>query len=727
MANNGDEKRKPPLIGLLAVKNQLITKDELSAAMVACSLAEDPESALKEYLVKHEMISTLNVERLEKAAKAFLIRQSELQFGAMAVRKGFVNQSVMNLALEEQEQDIKNKRKVRMLGDILVDAGLMIPKHRDHILELQNRVRQESKEMGVPDPVEETASQPASASETKPSESDPGIENPPEAAPVPEPVPDEPASLMEPEAIEGGITLEISTDAMQAFITKTDYFNPDITVSQIKDALLDRGVVMGIVEDTMIDGFIKSSGFKTKAFLVARGINPIEGRDAKIEFFFNTDYLKAGGVTEDGSIDFKDRGDVPHVEEGTVLAEKIPRVEARQGHSIFGDEIETTPGRDLQLKIGKGAKLSEDGCKALAAVKGFPKYSLAGQIFVHQEYTTDGDVDFETGHIQYDGNINIKGRVKSGFKVRGNDVQALELDGGEIDAQGNVRIAGGINEGTIYARGNVFAKFIHNSEITCMGSVTVEKEIVDSTIECSGECKAENGKLISSTVTAKMGVKAKNIGTEMAVPCTIRVAHDIFMEKELKTSQLKIDGLHHQIEKHEKKKEEYRQENLTLQKQITDLAHIQDRAQLDEREVRSTIATLENTGEDPQRVSELKLRADHLNLNAREAEEKLDACFDQAEKIEDLVEEENRRIDILDQQCDHLIEEKNNIVQWAKDNPGKAQVSVTGAIMPETLIKGKHSEKRIREVTHHARFFEALCSVEEGKTLNIYEIQVGHL
>jgi len=50
--------------------------------------------------------------------------------------------------------------------------------------------------------------------------------------------------------------------------------------------------------------------------------------------------------------DFKKRGEIPFVEAGTVLAEKIPMIEARKGHNIYGHEIETTPGKTLG-KIGR--------------------------------------------------------------------------------------------------------------------------------------------------------------------------------------------------------------------------------------------------------------------------------------------------------------------------------------------------------------------------------------
>jgi uncharacterized protein (DUF342 family) len=675
-------------------------------------------------------VSSQNLSRLVNAAKALGIRQKERQFGAIAVKKRFVNQSVIQLAMDEQNQDIKNKRKVRMIGDILVGADLMTAEQRNYILKLQKRIHNEGEKPRTPSPAQSPQPSAPSPEDAVPGQktsaaADPSTQDP--AGSPEEKQSTQGPDLMAPEIIDHGIKLEIAKDHMSAYITKTRQFNSDITPSELKEALSEKGIVMGIVEEKMIQGFIRSSGFKTKSFMVARGITPIEGKDARVEFFFNTDYLKAGGLTDDGTIDFKDRGKVPHVEEGTVLAEKIPMVEARKGHSIYGDEIETVPGRDVPVKLGKGARLSEDGYKVLAAVKGFPKYTLAGQIFVHQEYVAEGDVDFETGHITYDGNVTIKGRIKSGFKVKGSDIKAMELDGGHIESQGNIIISGGINEGKIYSRGNVYAKFIHKSEIVCMGDVVVEKEIVDSDIECSGNCRTENGKLISSKVTAKMGVKARNIGSEMATPNTIKVGYDAFLEKELETNETKTESLKKQMRVHEEKKEEYKQENLALQQQITDLAHVQDRSQLEEREITAQLIDLEKSGGQSAQIDVLKQKIAQLKENAKTAEESLEKCFDRSEEIEALMEKEDEKKDALDDQVDLLIEEKNNLIEWAKDNPGKAEVIVEGAITPENIIRGKHCEKRVPEEIRHARFHEVLCSTDDGRDLNIYEIQVGQI
>ncbi len=716
MTNGQEKKLKSPLIGLLAVKNQLITKEELETGLHQCTGSIDLEQALKDYLLANELVSAQNIERLSRAAKTLEIRQKEYKFGAFAVAKGLINQSVLDLALEEQGDAIRGKQKPRLIGDILVAAGLMTVKQKDYILKLQNRVISPAKKTepdteSDPKPVPKIVpgQPPLEQSQKQPQEQTAQIK---EAA----------SALLEPEIIAGGIKLQISRDFLDAFISKTEQFNPDIHVLDIKEALFERDIVNGIVVDEMIEGFIKSSGFKTQLFKIAGGVKPVQGQDAKLEFFFNTDYLKAGGLDAEGNIDFKERGAIPHVEEGTVLAEKMPMVLARQGQNIYGDEIETLPGEDISLRFGKGAKLSEDGLKVLAEVRGYPKYSLSGVIFVHNEYTTSGDVDYETGHIDYDGNVNIKGCIKSGFKVRGADIKTIELDGGIVEAQGDVVVAGGINEGKIYARGNVFAKFIHNSEIICMGNVQVGKEIVDSTIESGGSCAIENGKLISSEVAAKMGVSARHIGTEMAGPSLIKVGQDGFTEKEIGKNNTKIHAVRENIGKVQVKKNTLKEQNAELQKQITKLAHVQDRSQLEQRELEAKMAAPENEN----CLGELKEQVTQLKANAQNAESNLDRCFEKSDAIEASIEKMDKEIVFWEVKIEDLTQEKKNLIEWAKENPGNALITCDGLIQPGTVICGKHSEMTVDTVIQRAKVREVL-STAGNENRQVYEMQIQNL
>ena len=710
MTTNSCSKHKIPFIGLLAVRTKFITQNELNKGLEKCSGADNQNIALKDYFLSNNLISAQKMKKLLLAVKKLNLRQAELRFGAIAIKKGFINQSVLELALEEQKNNIQNKKKGLPIGDILVEAGMMTEKQCDYILKLQKRGKQKAEKI-----IENNVAQTV---EKLPQED--LAENLPEDT-------KKEVALLAPEIIDGGIKLEVFNDFMAAFLTKTDAFDQKLTVTQVKQVLFDKDIVAGIVADEMIEGFITSSGFKAKAFKVAQGISPVQGKDASIKFFFDSDYLKAGGVTDDGVIDFKDRGEMPFVELGTMLAEKTPIKESCNGKNIYGEAIEITPAIDIELKIGKGAQLSDDGLKILAEVQGFPVHTMSRHIAVYQEYTTEGDVDYETGHINYDGNVTVNGRIKSGFKVEGNNIQALALDGGTITADENVNIAGGINEGTIYSRGNIRAKFIHNSKLLCLGDVIIEKEIVDSDIECSGKCVVENGKLISSRITAKMGVQAKNIGTDMSEPNIIKVGHDIFTQKELEKNKDQMDKVKEQIEHLNKNRKKLETDNSSLEKQTTELAQIQDRSQLEEKQMTLNLVSMQKDGADAQTIEEDKKKIEQLKKDAQKAEEDLNACFAKCDKIEETMENIEMKTKTLKGNLDNLETEKSNLLLWAKDHPGKPVVIAQGAILSGTIIKGQHCEKRLAELTRHAKIMEVQLISEGGLNQNIYEIQVGSI
>lgn len=107
MANGLKQGKTVPLIGTLAVKNQFISEEQLQKALAQCSDDDNLEEKLKAYFLAENIISSRNIHRLTMAAKAVSIHQQEYRFGAIALAKGFVNKSVLDLALEEQKEQFE--------------------------------------------------------------------------------------------------------------------------------------------------------------------------------------------------------------------------------------------------------------------------------------------------------------------------------------------------------------------------------------------------------------------------------------------------------------------------------------------------------------------------------------------------------------------------------------------------------------------------------------------
>ncbi len=126
------------MLGILVVEYGLLSQAELDKVLEI--LGHDASDAsLEKYFRDNGLVSVKNLKRLVKAAKIMNTRQKEFLFGSTVVRLGFMNQSVVDLALEEQHQAIVNGQKPQRIGDMLVSAGLLSSRQRNYVLQIQKR------------------------------------------------------------------------------------------------------------------------------------------------------------------------------------------------------------------------------------------------------------------------------------------------------------------------------------------------------------------------------------------------------------------------------------------------------------------------------------------------------------------------------------------------------------------------------------------------------------
>ena len=602
MANGLKHGKSVPLIGTLAVKNQFISEEQLQKALAQYSDHDNLEEKLKAYFLAENLISSRNIHRLTMAAKAVTIHQQEYRFGAIALAMGFVNKSVLDLALEEQKEQLEKGKKPRRIGDVMVEAGMITLKQRDEIFKILNR-------------------------SCKPHDS----------------------------ANKSSAKIEPMVDAQ----------------------------VLGI------------------------------------NFFFDTDYLKTGGMDDYGNIDFKDRRPRPLVEKGTVLAEKIVGITHQPGNDVYGNAVPAIDKTDDSFRVGAGAMLSEDGRKVLATVRGEPRITLAGLIVVHEDFDINGDIDNETGPVEFDGNIHATGSIKSGARVCGVDIAAQEVDNGIVEAGGDLIIARGINDARVYARGNVYAQSITKSEIVCMGDVFVKKKIVDSKIECSGACSIITGMLVSSRVSAKMGLMARSISSGTAPPSKIRVGRDAFTDRELEKNSVETERLEERIQTLGKTKNTILKHAAGLKKQMVELDEVREQLQVQCREIESRTELPPGDRESlDERLTGLRKRLKTAETKIKLYTTKTRDLGKQAAKIDPQIAE-------LVASKKALADEKKNLIRWSEQTPGKARVVVDGEIMPGTALMGLHSRFVSDTKLCHVRITERPVTSDDGEDSHIfYQMQV---
>ena len=294
---------------------------------------------------------------------------------------------------------------------------------------------------------------------------------------------------------------------------------------------------------TAINAWINDTGENRPPLAVAMGEPPVPGRDGAVTYHFQTDYSNPGKIKDDGSIDFRDRGHIPYVHKGDLLATKTPAREGRTGMAVTGRVIPVDSPFDPVFLAGSGTALSEDALSIHAALDGQPHLDACGEISVNPDLTIAGDIDFQTGNIEFNGNILVKGTIKEGFKVKGISLIAKEIEGADIELSGDLHVSDGITDTRIRTQGSIYAKFINNCRISSFGNLVISREIIDATILLSGACENPSGVIMASQVTAKAGIEAGKIGTPTSKPAVLKVGVSHHAEAETQKIDTRIQAL----------------------------------------------------------------------------------------------------------------------------------------------------------------------------------------
>lgn len=517
-----------------------------------------------------------------------------------------------------------------------------------------------------------------------------------------------------------GLNLTIADDQLGAFLSPSGDRLDGVTVAAVKDYLETRGVVEGIVSDTELAKYLSENPLPAEPFQVACGVPPQEGTPAKILYHFDTDPMRIGTLKEDGSMDWKDRGNIPEVKAGDLLVEKVGGTPGKSGISVFGKELAPPRIKDPLLKSGKGAERSEDRTRILAKVDGTPKISSDGRVMVFTLLSFDEDIGIETGNVDFDGCVETSGAVMAGFTVTAKGLLTREIQSATIRVEEDLVSHGGVYGSTITAGGSFKASHIHNCTAEILGDLVVEKEIFGSTIEVNGRCYVTQGKIVASKISAKKGVEAHDIGSEAAKPCELTVGID---------------------KKGERDMAELKERAADLEKQKAALCESQSTlpARLDEAttQIKTTSKELEGyviqkrqfndqlNGPDAVKGEEergmLVDLIEELNEMTSSVEQKMSALKRQETRIRNQLASFDSFVADIDSQAEEIKEQIAVLTETLKVDPGIAMIKATGTVFARTKVIGPHKQLLLQENARDVRIIES--KGETGK----WEFKISNL
>ncbi len=288
----------------------------------------------------------------------------------------------------------------------------------------------------------------------------------------------------------------------------------------------------GITEGINIDSINHSMGSLNK-IVIARGIEAVNGMDAKINYFTLSE--KKPTINSDGKADNYEMNLIDKIEREGWLGEKILPTTGQIGKSIYGKNILAKPGRDYKLKYDKNSVeevVKDDKIMLVSKFDGAVKYEN-GKIGVQNHLIIEDNVGYATGNIDFDGYITINGTVDDLFSVKATkDIfikgkMGIGAVGTIHSVDGDISILGGINgknKARLIAGRNVFVKYVNEAEIEAKGDINIGLYSYESKLK--GDkiiLSPQKGKIVGGDIQATHLVSANTFGNQMEKATRIQV------------------------------------------------------------------------------------------------------------------------------------------------------------------------------------------------------------
>lgn len=351
----------------------------------------------------------------------------------------------------------------------------------------------------------------------------------------------------------GQCSIAISTDEMSAALSIVSSIGGarQISVDDVLGELNKQGVSFGIdrqaIEEAVVT--VREKGESIDNLVVARGEEPVHGKDGTVELHVMRASGSAVKVRGDGSVDFKDLDRVTSVKTDQFVAfMKRETPGQKDGHTVKGEVVKAKQGRPVDIELGNNIRVEDKGETVEYYAKINGQLVMDGRkLSVEPVLVIEGDVGPKTGNIKFSGIVHIKGSVKDTFNVVANKdiVVGSNVGNAVIQTDGNLEVKGGIvgkNKGLIRVGGDVRAKFAENANIQAGQDIHIQRAALNCRMIAGSRIVAvqEKGQIIGGDIRAREGIEVKVLGNESEHRMEVHVGSDFSMQARLEEIQVKI-------------------------------------------------------------------------------------------------------------------------------------------------------------------------------------------
>ncbi|MEA3466451.1 MAG: FapA family protein [Thermodesulfobacteriota bacterium] len=349
--------------------------------------------------------------------------------------------------------------------------------------------------------------------------------------------------VYEQQLVNYKIQIVIADDEMSASVSlhPEDANEALIDAETLLNTLSQHGVVDGI-DMVAIKTFCLHAckGKKQDNVVIAATLPPQPGDNGWIEPLIRTEKDTDNQFNEDetGRLDLYTLNLFTTVEPEQQIAILHPPELGKASSTVTGKEMPPVSGKDVDIRLGTGVRLEDDGTSFIAEISGRAELTES-IISISEDYIVHGDVDLTVGNINFPGTTRVSGDVLDSFDIR--SLKGIEVTGAvgacHLISDGDITIGSmsGRNDGLIRCGGNLTANYLNGVTVECMGTVTVRNEIRNCTIKSAEIIMVKDGVISGGNCTALRGIETKDVGADAGATTKLRSGVYFPEEDQLKT------------------------------------------------------------------------------------------------------------------------------------------------------------------------------------------------
>ncbi len=316
----------------------------------------------------------------------------------------------------------------------------------------------------------------------------------------------------------------ISDDKLTAqLLIPPGYDRAMLTENLLESIIRDAGVEVTDYTKQALANLVQDPPPQDQAATVdiACGQPVVNGTDGKLQWLVDQDDPEQDAPAQDAqNTSYYDHSSFVMVHTGDEIGRVHPPTPGQDGRDVTGGTISAKDGKDVTILIDESIMRRADGL--LIAQDDGVLHRETGKAQVRKKIEIQEYVDFSTGNIEFDGDIEVCRGVRDCFVVNASgNIKVLGLIEAAIIEAGNDLIAAGgfagRERGHAKIGGSLRGKYLDNVQGNVEENLVIDREVINCELTINGSIDSPHGSIIGGRITSTGAVSIGTLGSGAGV------------------------------------------------------------------------------------------------------------------------------------------------------------------------------------------------------------------